>query len=218
MTKWNRVLTLCFGLLAMGSVGGFSVQEAVANPITYTQTGHLTGTIGSTAFTDAAVTLTTVTDTANLVDLSSIAGNPTFFNPGLTTIDIAGVGVATFSGDSFGSTTQQYVTQQYGTINVVGFLDSTTLKNIFFTFTPTLYDGVSDFTHTGIGYIYGGTGGTYQTTSMGDLTITGVSGNSTFTAVTSATVPEPSSLALMGLGGLGLAVRTIRRRRTSVGA
>ena len=211
MTKCNRVLTMCFGLLAVGSTWGLALQEVSANPITYTQTGRLTGTIGSTAFTDAAVTLTTVSDTQSKINLiPPMFPYIVFANTGLTTIDIAGVGIATFSGD-FGWEAFGLSSYETG----IGFLNLNPDFLILKISTSTMYDGVSNFTSTGP---VSAAIRTYETTSMGDLTVTGFSGNGTFTAVNSATVPELSSLALMGLGSLGLAMRAIRRRRALVGA
>jgi PEP-CTERM motif len=41
-------------------------------------------------------------------------------------------------------------------------------------------------------------------------------GSGTFTIDQTSIVPEPSSIALMGLGGIGLAIGAYRRRRASV--
>ena len=52
----------------------------------------------------------------------------------------------------------------------------------------------------------GGTGGNFATQVLGDLSFTS----------TAATVPEPSSVTLVGLGGMGLVVNALRRRRAAI--
>ena len=68
---------------------------ALAGPITYTFTGSVTGTLGSTTFTDAALTATLLGDTTNALP----DGGGGFYNnigAGLASISIAGVGSGTF--------------------------------------------------------------------------------------------------------------------------
>ena len=129
-------------------------------------------------------------------------------NSGTTTIDIAGTGTATFSGDSFG-----FFSKDIGGSYFVGMLDITTLTSIMHILDTSLYDGVSNHTQTCTGTVFGSST-TYTTTSLGDLTITGVSGTATFTAV----VPEPSSFALFGLVGIGLVIAKVRRRTAKASA
>jgi hypothetical protein len=73
------------------------VRPAWAVPITYTATATLSGKIGSTSFTNAAVTVTLTGDTANVTVPPSPFPSTSLVNIGTATINIAGVGTATFT-------------------------------------------------------------------------------------------------------------------------
>jgi hypothetical protein len=97
--RTTRLLQVVFVATLMGNV-------AHAAQITFTMTANVTGTLGSTPFTDALVTITSVADTSNVF----VAGgtSPDFFyelNAISSTVSIAGVTTpgspATFTGTTF---------------------------------------------------------------------------------------------------------------------
>jgi hypothetical protein len=182
--------------------------------MTYTETGYLTGTLGTTPFHNAAVTLTTTGDTANIqrVNLSGY-GFPVNYLIGTTTIQIEGLSLATFNGsDDFGVFAEDLSDFNPG-LGAVGMLDYTQLIGILATYDDTpSYDLSTSATFTSpagyndpFGFV----------TDQGTLLITDAPGNTTFTASTAA-VPEPSQvvsmLALSVMGGAGALVKFRRRK------
>ena len=200
-----KAIRSLFAILVCAVMIATETQSAAAGPITYTDTGFASGSIGGTAFTDAAVTLTTVGDTANL---AVVVPGILLENAGLTTINIAGIGTATFTGHSFGM-----FSLDNGPLIAVGIADLTQEVQLLYTVAPSFYNGISNFTATSPTHAPTGT----FATSLGDLNITGSSGTSTFTA-TLGVVPEPSSFALMGMGGIGLMIANARRRAKKASA
>ena len=180
---------------------------ATASPMTYTETSYLSGTLGDTPFDNAATTLTTTGDTANILNIDNVI----YILTGTTTIQIEGLSLATFNGgDDFGVFAED-LSSIYPGAGAVGMLDNTQLLAILGTFDTSSYDLSTSATFTSES-LY--TSGLFSTT-LGDLLITNSSGNTTFTAST-ASVPEPSQvismLALSGLGGLGALVKFRRRK------
>jgi hypothetical protein len=196
------------GILSLGIAGILATaQPSFASPILYTETGTMTGSIGATPFTAAAVTLTTIADTANITFIT-VGPFLAYENAGTTTITIAGVGTATFTGaDLWGAFSQEVP----GT-GVVGIGNITTTSAIIGNFVtiPPFYDLSTPTTLTGL-VAKGPLPGLFKTTTLGDLTVTGVSGNATFTAVSA--VPEPATIVSAGVAFLFVGMWAMARRR-----
>jgi hypothetical protein len=199
----NTAITLlsCVALAALSATASAAVM-------TYTQTGVLSGSLGGTSFTNAAVTLRVTADTANVQNSLYLGVMPIWSNVGVTTIDIVGFGTATFNGsDLFGATSQNLSAFVPGKA-VTAISNITTLTGILGNYQTTELDYAlaTEKTFTGAVVVPGGT----FSTTLGDLITTDATGNATFTAAEVSAVPEPgSNLALLALGAGGL---TLRRR------
>lgn len=194
--KLNVVAAVLGGILLAGA-------DAKASPITYTASGDITGTLGSTSLDGNAFIFVFTADTSG----SSLLAGETYLNPSISTsIFISGVGMGQFS-----ETTEAAVN---GAIGVAGFEDTSGFSGVIVT--NAGFDGWELVTS--IGPLSGAASydsGTF-TTSLGLLTIEGatdLSFGATLTPGTSA--PEPSSgvLLALGLAAGTLAKRAKRRQR-----
>lgn len=172
----------------------FCTGSAFAGPITYTESATGSGMLGNSSFTDALITLSFTGNTANVTCDTGLCINDA--GPGVVSLTVAGLGTATFLDDVL-------VFDNQG-VAVAGFLDATVALDILDTHNPAF--ATYDLT-TAIGPLTGSSiinSGTDFFTTDGTFVINSA-GDATFTATTSAPIPEPSTLVLFGTSMLGLA-------------
>ncbi len=204
MTTIRRSLLVFVSLVA--SLSG----EVEAAFVTYTETATGSGTLGTTTFTNAALTFTQTAETANVIyvlngigaggpgDYAYAVGNAT------ATITIAGVGTASFTGQTstFNDVTKpisglEFGGPVFGGSVILGF------------FSPALpnYDLRSSIGPVASTTVYFGP--MNFATNLGNFTLSSTTDPATFQA---NVVPEPSSLTLGTIAALvGLGVRARRR-------
>jgi hypothetical protein len=210
------MISVRVGLLPLALV--IAANVASAGIITFTESVTATGSLGSTPFTGALVTLTAFGDTSNvtnpdpsngLFELSlpadtvsiSIAGLDTailtdaadvFSNENSATLDCPAVGIS----DAF---TDDIVDTNGGGVGGCSRVD-----NPFDTYALTT--SIGPFT----GLTGGNLGATYDT-DLGVLEFSALAELSTFAATTGTSTPEPSTMALFGFGMTGLAALKCRK-------
>ena len=194
MHRW----ILCSLFVGFSTLISTLPPQALAGPITYTETVVGSGSFGGQTFTNDLITITAVTDTANV--------GPGFF-PGLVdtfnssaSVNVAGIGSALFLDTTY--------TFDYQPGQTAGIGDATYSSDILDVTAPPL--GTYGLT-TSIGPVSGPTiinSGFQFGTTLGTFEIDSTSSNGTFQATAT---PEPSTLVLSGIATCCLIVLRLRR-------
>ena len=181
---------------------------AAASPITFTETVIASGSLGSSSFTNSLVTLTATGDTSNVF----AKGPGWFWLEGVPiSISVASLGTTASLTDVgvVGSCQPNSCPSSSSALGAFG--DVTQDRDIL----DTLSSAFNNYSlTTSIGPVTGTNlinPSTDFNTSKGVFEITSA-GNPTFTAAVGSATPEPSAVALFGLGlGAGLAFLKSRR-------
>jgi hypothetical protein len=182
-------------------------QSAV---VTYSLSGGtVSGTLNGVAFLNASYTVTADADPSNFV-LGSTVGLPMISQPAVTTMTIAGFSPFQITVPNFGPLLVDTSTV-FGPGTVFGGFAAQAGPDLDLLGLATLglipsFSGSVSVT----GSLLGSANNTLTTTA-GDLVITSFNGIATFTGEFPA-VPEPTSMAIFGLGALGMATYRARRK------
>src|SRR5262245_13685033 len=209
----KRFLVLVGTITTFGILG--SATPSLALPITYTLTTTATGTLGGTPFTNAFVTMTLLGDTDNILQPYPDVLPDFLINPGTATITIASLGTATFN-DPNGYAAflfpvipdevpiPSFAILQFDEPNMGGGtgilgIGSNSLAGY------DLASALGPLVAAGGGVATNPDGSpVFFSTNRGGLFLTGAGENSALTVTPVRSVPEPSSLSLLGAGGFAL--------------
>ena len=185
-------------LLAVVAISGGRLAQG--GPISYSVQASATGTLGLNSFTNALVTVTLTGDTGGV---SGVLGGKS--NHGTTTVTIAGLGTAIFT-----DTTRAYTDNLGPGGSARGGIADDSIGSSILTMVNPIFS-TYDFV-TPIGPVTStaalGNDLTYNT-DHGSFHMTSAASTGTFTA----TVPEPSSITLIGIGmALVAGYNRLRRR------
>ncbi len=177
---------------------------AMAQVITFTISATGSGTLGDTAFSDATITFTQVTNTAAIINPCFGYSYPCAPDVATNTVTIGGVGTETLTGPTYFFDNG---------INVAGIANAPFVVFLGLEDSSLAsYNMQSSFGPTSFG-TYSGSSVSGESTSGGTLDITWANGDATFTAALGSPTPEPATFGLMltGAGLLGL-MMAMRRR------
>lgn len=208
----------CFAILAAISA---TTLAAHAQQLSYTETGgNISGSLNGVSFSDATWQLTATAD-SSAATYYSVGGSiyapvwALYVTPTLTITSGSTVFTATLTGWDIES--RDYSFGSPGTAAAIMFSAANAdgnegVEQGFSAYLSGSFDNFVNLQSTGTFTGASGFDGQTYSTSAGDLIITSDSGQPGTFNITAAPVPEPSTLCLSVLGGLGLLI-SFRRKK-----